>query len=102
MVLVMPIRQVWFLRDCSDVAFVTSRGRILYDRTFMGVFVRPGPDTLNWVSRANYPLQGVVQTGAEEMSIYVGGHYGHPSWHIPTVDSTTGRILLSERFLRWR
>ena len=72
----------WLLRDCSDAAFMTSRGGILYDRTFMGVFVRPGPDTLNWVSRTNYPLQGVVQTGPEEMSIYVGRHYGHPSWHI--------------------
>lgn len=48
----------------------------------MGVFVRPGPDILNWVSRTNYPLQGVVQTGPAEMSIYVGRHYGHPTWHI--------------------
>ena len=72
----------WQLRDCSDAAFMTSRGGTLYDRTFMGVFVRPGPDTLNWVSRTNYPLQGVVRTGPAEMSIYVGRHYGHPSWHI--------------------
>ena len=72
----------WQLRDCSDAAFMTSRGGTLYDRTFMGVFVRPGPDTLNWVSRNNYPLQGVVPTGPEEMSIYVARHYGHPSWHI--------------------
>lgn len=48
------------LRDCSDAAFMTARGGTLYDRTLMGVFVRPGPDTLNWVSRTNYPLQGVV------------------------------------------
>ena len=72
----------WQLRDCSDAVFMTSRGGTLYDRTFMGVFVRPGPDTLNWVSRTNYPLQGVVPTGPSEMSIYVGRHYGHPSWHI--------------------
>jgi len=72
----------WQLRDCSDAAFMTSRGGNLYDRTFMGVFVRPGPDTLNWVSRTNYPLQGVVPTGPAEMSIYVGRHYGHPTWHI--------------------
>ncbi len=74
--------QDWLLQDCSDAAFMTSRGGILYDRTFMGVFVRPGPDVLNWVSRTNYPLQGVVQTGPAEMSIYVGRHYGHPTWHI--------------------
>ena len=72
----------WRSQDCSDAAFMTSRGGIVYDRTFMGVFVRPGPGPLNWVSRTNYPLQGVVPTGASEMSIYVGRHYGDPSWHI--------------------
>ena len=72
----------WLLEDCADTAFMSSRGGTLYDRTFMGVFVRPGPDILNWVSRTNYPLQGVVQTGPAEMSIYVGRHYGHPTWHI--------------------
>ncbi len=72
----------WQVEDCSDAAFMTSRGGSLYDRTFMGVFVRPGPGTLNWVSRTNYPLQGIVPTGEAEMSLYVGCHYTHPSWHI--------------------
>ena len=77
-----PKNPNWLTQDCADAAFMTSRGGTLYDRTFMEVFVRPGPDTLNWVSRTNYPLQGVVQTGPAEMSIYAGRHYGHPTWHI--------------------
>ncbi len=48
----------------------------------MGVFVRPGPGARNWTTRTNYPLQGVVSTGPDEMSIYVARHYGDPSWHI--------------------
>ena len=42
----------------------------------MESFVRPGPEKGNWVSRANYPAQGVVPTGDTEMSIYVGRGMG--------------------------
>lgn len=68
--------------DCSDGAFMTSRGGPHFDRTFMSVFVRPGMGLENWVSRTNYPLQGVVPTGPAEMSIYVNRHYAQKSWHI--------------------
>ncbi len=72
----------WRINDSSDAAFMTSRGGTLYDRTFMGAFVRPGPGAKNWTTRTNYPLQGVVPTGPDEMSIYVVRHYADPSWHI--------------------
>ena len=62
--------------DCSDAVFMTTRGGNQYDRTFMESFVRPGLDNRNWVSRANYPAQGVVPTGDTEMSIYVGRGMG--------------------------
>ena len=65
--------------DCSDAVFMTTRGGNRYDRTFMESFVRPGPDKANWVSRANYPAQGVVQTGPMEMSIYVARATGQAS-----------------------
>jgi len=77
-----PWGPYWRIKDSSDAAFMTSRGGTLYDRTFMGVFVRPGPGAVNWTTRTNYPLQGVVPTGSGEMSIYVVRHYADPSWHI--------------------
>jgi len=71
-----------YYHDCSDGAFMTSRGGTRYDRTFMEVFVRPGPGPQNWTSRTNYPIQGVVPTGPGEMSIYVNRHYAQESWHL--------------------
>jgi len=65
--------------DSSDAVLLTSRGGTVYDRTFLESFIRPGPDTRNWVARANYPALGVVPTGPAEMSMYVGRHYGQPS-----------------------
>ncbi len=80
--LTIPWGPNWRINDSSDAAFMTSRGGTLYDRTFMGVFVRPGPGAVNWTTRTNYPLQGIVPTGPDEMSIYVVRHYADPSWHI--------------------
>ena len=65
--------------DCSDAVLMTTRGGNRYDRTFMESFVRPGLEKGNWVSRANYPAQGVVPTGPFEMSIYVGRGMGQRS-----------------------
>lgn len=65
--------------DCSDAVLMTTRGGNRYDRTFMESFVRPGPEKSNWVSRANYPAQGVVPTGPGEMSIYVSRATGQRS-----------------------
>jgi len=68
--------------DCSDGAFMTSRGGARFDRTFPEAFIRPGPGAENWVSRTNYPIRGVVPTGPNEMSIYVNRHYAQKSWHV--------------------
>ena len=71
-----------YFKDCSDAFFMTSRGGEKYDRTFMEAFIRPGIGLNNWVSRSNYPALNVVQTGATEMSIYVGQDYAQPSAHL--------------------
>ncbi|MSP12086.1 MAG: hypothetical protein EXR62_03910 [Chloroflexi bacterium] len=72
-----------YYNDCSDGAFMTTRaGTSSYQRTFMESFVRPGVGPNNWVSRTNYPLLGVVQTGPAEMSFYVSRDYAQPAWHI--------------------
>ena len=72
----------WLKDDCSEVVLLTSRGGNTYDRTFMEAFVRPGPGPSNWVSRSNYPALNVVQTGPEEMSLYIQRDNGQRSHHL--------------------
>lgn len=71
-----------YLKDCSDVVFMTSRGENKYDRTFMGSFIKPGIGLQNWVSRTNYPALNVVETSPTEMSIYVNQDYSQPTAHL--------------------
>ena len=73
---------VGYWHDVSDAVLLTSRGGWEYDRTFMESFVRPGRDRRNWVSRCNYPALGVVQTGEDEMSMYITRHNQQPTGHI--------------------
>ncbi|HWS01552.1 MAG TPA: hypothetical protein VN249_13105 [Prolixibacteraceae bacterium] len=71
-----------YFKDCSDAYLMTTRGGSIYDRTFMEAFIRPGIGMGNWVSRSNYPVLNVVQTGPEEMSVYVNQDYAQPTAHI--------------------
>jgi hypothetical protein len=71
-----------YFRDCSDAVLMTSRGTDVYDRTFMGGFIRPGIGLENWTSRSNYPALNVVQTGPAEMSVYVQHDYAQPTAHL--------------------
>jgi hypothetical protein len=71
-----------YFKDCSDAVLMTSRGGNIYDRTFMEGFIRPGIGLRNWVSRSNYPALNVVQTGPNEMSLYVQHDYAQPTAHL--------------------
>ena len=73
-----------YFKDTSDAVFVTSRAEDPHHfvRTFMSSFIRPGIGAQNWVSRTNYPALGVVQTGPNEMSIYVNQNYAQPTAHL--------------------
>ncbi len=71
-----------YYKDCSDAVLMTSRGGNVYDRTFMESYIRPGIGLRNWVSRSNYPVLNVVQTGPDEMSVYVNEDYAQPTAHI--------------------
>ncbi|MBT4101740.1 MAG: hypothetical protein HOE86_29065 [Gemmatimonadetes bacterium] len=67
------------LTACSDACFMTARpGNSWYDRTFMEGFIKPRIGASHWTARCNYPVDGVVQTGPEEMSVYVCEHYAQP------------------------
>ena len=71
-----------YFHDTSDAVLMTSRGGNVYDRTFMEALVPPGIGAQNWTSRTNYPALNIVQTGADEMSLYVNQSYGQPSAHL--------------------
>lgn len=71
-----------YFKDCSDAVLMTSRGGNIYDRTFMEGFIRPDIGLQNWVSRSNYPALNVVQTGPNEMSLYVQHDYAQPTAHL--------------------
>ena len=68
-----------YFKDCSDAVLMTSRGGNTYDRTYREAFIRPGIGLENWVSRSNYPALNIVQTGPEEMSLYVNQNYAQPT-----------------------
>ena len=64
------------LNACSDACFMTTRpGDTWYERTFMEAFIKPRIGPSHWSARCNYPVDGVVQTGPEEMSLFVCEHY---------------------------
>ncbi|MBN2291522.1 MAG: hypothetical protein JXM70_03795 [Pirellulales bacterium] len=71
-----------YAKDCSDGILMTSRGGNIYDRTFLESFIRPGIGWRNWVSRTNMPGLNLVQTGENEMSIYVVCDYAQPTVHL--------------------
>ena len=57
--------------ESTDILFMTARGDAPFDRTFRGVFIRPGLDPARWGNRSNYAALNVVPTGPSEMSMYV-------------------------------
>lgn len=71
-----------YFKDCSDAFMMTSRSGAEYNRMFMEAFIRPGMGLDNWVSRSNYPALNVVQTGPEEMSVYVNQEYAQPTAYL--------------------
>ncbi len=71
-----------YFHDISEAIFMTSRGGMVYDRTFMDGYVRPGLGFENWTSRTNYPALNVIQTGPAEMSFFVQRGYGQPGHHL--------------------
>ncbi len=69
--------------DVSDGVFMTTRpGTTRYDFTFRESFIRAGIGLGRWTSRTNYPAQGVVPTGPNEMSLYVQRDYGQGTAHL--------------------
>lgn len=62
----------------SDALFLSSRDGVKWDRTFSEAWVRPGLDERNWTHRNNMPARGIVQTSANEFSMYISEHNAWP------------------------
>jgi hypothetical protein len=69
-------------KGLSEPYLMSTRGGSVYDRRFMEAFIRPDIGLNNWSARTNYPALNVVQTGPEEMSIYVNQDYAQPTAHL--------------------
>jgi len=69
-----------FGKGVNDIAFLSSRDGIKFDRTFMEAFIRPGLDQGNWHERSLYMERGVLQTSPTELSLYC-----MQNWRLPTV-----------------
>ena len=65
----------------ADAVFMSSRDGLHWDRTFLESFIRPGLDPRNWMSRANLVSCGIVQTGENELSLYVLRNRDFPTCH---------------------
>ncbi len=71
-----------YVKDCTDITLISTRGGDELKRTFLEAYLRPGPDPYNWTSRASYAAHGILQTGPEELSLYVLHHAGYPTAHV--------------------
>lgn len=71
-----------YFKDTSDAILMSTRGGATFQRTFLETFLRPGLGMENWVSRTNYPALNLLQTGPEEISLYVNRNYGQPTAHL--------------------
>lgn len=60
----------------SDAILMSSRDGEHWDRTFLGAWLRPGLDPLNWSHRNNMPAWGIIQTSPDEFSLYASEHAG--------------------------
>ena len=63
------------LPGLSDVHLITSRDGIEWDRRFRQSLIPHGTDERNWVDRNPIVGQGLVPTGADELSIYYSENY---------------------------
>jgi len=71
-----------FGKGVNDIAFLSSRDGIQFDRTFVEAFVRPGLDQGNWHERSLYMERGILQTSPTELSMYAMENWRLPSVHI--------------------
>ena len=75
-----PIPGWKFGKGVNDIAFLSSRDGIHFDRTFLEAFIRPGLDPGNWHERSLYMERALLPTSPTELSLYC-----MQNWRLPTV-----------------
>ncbi|MEX0725952.1 MAG: hypothetical protein WD065_06765 [Planctomycetaceae bacterium] len=70
-----------FGKGVDDIAFLSSRDGVHFDRTFMEAFIRPGLDEGNWHERSLYMERAILQTSPNELSLYC-----MQNWRLPSVN----------------
>ena len=65
----------------SESVFMSSRDGLHWHR-FIQAFIRPGREHRNWIHRTNFVARGIIQSGDDEISLYVTQHYTYPSAHL--------------------
>lgn len=60
----------------SDAIMMSSRDGVHWDCTFPEAWLRAGPDQRNWTHRSQTPAVGILETAADEWSMYVAENYG--------------------------
>ncbi|MCY4527913.1 MAG: hypothetical protein OXD46_02630 [Chloroflexi bacterium] len=66
----------------NDIALMSSRDGITWDRSFMEAFIRPGLDMENWHERGIYFERGISQTSEDTLSMYCSDHWRYPTTRI--------------------
>ncbi len=66
----------------SEAVLLSSRDGVHFDRTFMEAWIRPGRDPGNWGDRSTMPAWGILQTAADELSVYYSQHYRLDTAHL--------------------
>jgi hypothetical protein len=69
-------------KGVNDIVLLSSRDGLLWDRTFLEAFLRPGLDPGAWHERSLYMERGVLQTSPDELSMYAMENWRLPSVHI--------------------
>ena len=69
----------WPYPGVSDAVLMSSRDSKYFDRTFKEAWVRLGPDPDNWHERSVYIMRGILDTGPNELSLYMSDHWRLPS-----------------------
>ncbi len=75
----------WPFPGLSDIALLSSRDGLHWQRTFREAWIRPGLDRNNWHERAMSFGSGLVRTAPGELSMYMTHNYRTPDAHIRRV-----------------
>jgi len=75
----------WPQSGQSDIGFLSSRDGVHWDRTFREAFIRPGLDPNIWHERSISSGSGIVETGSDELSMYLWEGFRTEEAHVRRV-----------------